>query len=241
MQKIALNVKEELFASLERDYKTFVRLSTKLDNQFTTPSFDNFLLARLSDNATPLTEDAVQHVMLSGQYAWAKRALDKDFPDVVGILINQAAEHGFSFASRQEWTTDDMTKAARAWSTAIVKNAKGDEAQIDVLATQIKNAVESILVIEEKLKTPAWRLSQSLLQQLNDVKIAIEHATGAMAREKLGELRVLLKMGMVYGAVTKKQEQELMESLQSRKPFLFQEEAATGFDRFFIWLRNTLA
>ncbi|HEY4073724.1 MAG TPA: DUF4088 family protein [Herbaspirillum sp.] len=241
MQKITLNVKDDLFASLERDFKTFIRLSVKFDSQFVTPSFDRFLLARLADNATLLTEQAVQHLMLSGQYAWAKRALDKDFPDVVAILMNQAAEYGFNIAVRHDWTTDDLTKAAKAWATAIVKQAKGDEAQIDILATQIKAAAVSIATVEEKLRTPAWRIALSHAQQLHDVKIAMEHARGSVAREKLGELRCLLKLGIAYGSISKKEEQEIMENLRSRKPFLFMEEGSGGLARFFTWLRTVFA
>ena len=241
MQKITLNLKDDLFASLERDFKTFVRLSLKFDSQFVTPSFDHFLLARLSDNATLLTEQAVQHLMMSGQYAWAKRALDKDFPDVVAILMNQAAEYGFNIAVRHDWTTDDLTKAAKAWATAIVKQAKGDEAQIDILATQIKAAAVSVVAVEEKLRTPAWRIALSHSQQLHDVKITMEHATGSIAREKFGELRCLLKLGMAYGSVSKKEEQEIMDNLRSRKPYLFMEEGNGGLARFFTWLRTVFA
>jgi hypothetical protein len=241
MQKISLNVKDDLYASLERDFKTFIRLSLKFDTQFVTPSFDQFLLARLSDSATPLTEQAVQHVMQSGQYAWAKRALDKDFPDVVAILMEQAAEFGFHIAIRQDWTTDDLTKAALAWSTAIVKQAQGDEKQISVLAAQIKAAAVSVSAVEEKMKTPAWRVAQSSVQLLHDVTIAVEHATGSTAREKFGELRCLLKLSMIYGLMTRKEEQEVLDRLRSRKPFLFVEEPDSGFTRFLIWLRSVFA
>src|SRR5450830_1698593 len=229
MQKIVLNVKEDLYASLERDFKTFVRLSTKFDSQFTTPSFENFLLAKMADNAMPLTEQAVQHVMLSGQYAWAKRALDKDFPEVVSILITQAAEHGFNVATRQDWTTEDLATAAKAWATAIVRESKGDEMQIDILAAQIKSSAVSILEVEAKLKTPSWRLSQVLAQKLHDVIIAVEHATGTTAREKFGELRCLLKLSIINGTVSKKTEEEILDGLRDRKPFLFEEEPHSGF------------
>jgi hypothetical protein len=238
MQKIVLNVKEELYASLERDFKTFTRLSLKFDAQFITPSFDKFLLARLADNATPLTEQAVQHLMQSGQYAWAKRALDKDFPDVVAILMDQAAEYGFHIAVRQDWSTDDLAKAARAWSEAIVNQAQGDEKQIDILAVQIKSAAVSISAVEEKMKTPAWRLAQSLALRLHDVKLTVEHATGSAAREKFGELCSLLKLGIIHGSVTRKEEQEILDQLRSRRPFLFVEEPDSGFTRFLIWLRS---
>src|SRR5450830_2054683 len=124
MKKIDINVKDEIFNSLDRDFKSFIRVSLKCDSQFIPPTFESFLLAKLSDNTNFLTEDAVQHLMMSGQYAWAKRALDKEFPDVVAILISQASTYGFNIAVRHDWSNDDLTTAAKAWATAIVAQAK---------------------------------------------------------------------------------------------------------------------
>ena len=87
-------------------------------------------------------------MLQNGQYAWAKRALDKEFPDVVEMLMRQAGEHGFGFAIRSDWTPDDLMKASRAWATAIVTEAKGDPAQIDTLASQIKSAASDIQELE---------------------------------------------------------------------------------------------
>lgn len=210
MKKININLKDEVYESLERDFRNFIRLSLKCDSQFATPSFDNFLLAKISDNTNFLTEDAVQHLMLSGQYAWAKRALDKEFPDVVAILISQASSYGFNISVQHDWTSDDLAEASHAWAAAIVKQAQGDEAQVDILAGQIKSAALNITAVEESLKTPAWRLTQSLAQQLHDAKIAVEHATGRVAHEKLGALQALLKLGISYGSVSEKTEQEIL-------------------------------
>ena len=166
MRKIELNVKDDIFNSLERDFKSFVRISLKCDSQFIPPTFESFLLAKLSDNTNFLTEDAVKHMMVSGQYAWAKRALDKEFPDVVAILIEKASTYGFYIAVNHEWASDDLRAASKAWATSIVKQAQGDEAQIDILATQIKSSAVSILTVEEKMRTPSYRLALALRQEL---------------------------------------------------------------------------
>ncbi len=240
MKKINMNVKDEVYDSLDREFKNFNRLSLKCDSGFVSPSFDNFLLAKLSDNTTFLTEEAVQHLMMSGQYAWAKRALDKDFPDVVAILISQASNYGFHIAVRQDWGSDDLTAASKAWAAAIIKQAKGDESQIDILAAQIKSAAVGITHVEEKLKTPAWRLAASLTQQLHDAKIAVEHARGSVAHEKLGALRSLLKLGIAYGTVKEKDEKEILDRLRVKKPYLFEEEE--GFlARAIAWWRSVFA
>ncbi|WP_250451979.1 DUF4088 family protein [Caballeronia sp. ATUFL_M2_KS44] len=238
MRQITLSLRDETIASLQRDFEAFLRLSLKLDPQFITPSFEDFLRAKLLDNDTPLTEQAVQRMLTHGQYAWAKRALDKEFPDVVEILIRQAAEHGFAFAIRSDWSAEDLLKASRAWATAIVTEAKGDESQVDVLASQIKSAAADIREVEEKMQTPAWRLADSLRQRVYEGKIAVEANVGSAAREKLGELRALLRLAIFYGSVQKQEAQQLLEYLRSLRPELFIDEPYDGFTRFAAWLRS---
>ncbi|MFM0051280.1 DUF4088 family protein [Caballeronia grimmiae] len=238
MPQITLSLRDETIASLQRDFEAFLRLSLKLDPQFVTPSFEDFLRAKLLDNPTPLTEQAVQRMLTHGQYAWAKRALDKEFPDVVEILIRQAAEHGFAFAIRSDWSAEDLLKASREWAAAIVTEAKGDVSQVDVLASQIKSAAADIRTVEEKMQTPAWRLADSLRQRVHDAKVAVETNVGSTAREKLGELRALLRLSIFYGSVQKQEAQQLLEYLRSLRPELFVEEPYDGFTRFAAWLRS---
>lgn len=237
MKQIKLNLKDEVAESLEREFKNFVRLSTKVDSGFVAPSFDSFLLARLSENPNFLTEEAVQHLMLSGQYAWAKRALDRDFPDVVAILISQASNYGFHIAVRHDWNGDDLLAASKAWATAIVKEAKGDETQIDILAAQIKSSAVSIAVVQEKLKTPATRLAHAWVQQMRDTDVALEHAHGLQARERLGSLRTLLKLGVAYGGIKEKDEQDILIKLKQQKPYLFPQPQQGFWGRVADWWR----
>lgn len=237
MGQITLSFKDETLAALRRDFDTFIRLSLKFDPQFVTPSFEDFLRAKLLDNPTPLTEQAVQRMLQNGQYAWAKRALDKEFPDVVDMMMRQAAEHGFGFAVRSDWSADDLLKAARTWATLIVTEAKGDPAQIDSLAGQIKSAATDIQDLEQKMQTPAWRLADSLRQRVYETRIATEHSVGSTAREKLGELRCLLRLGMFHGSISKQEAQQVLEQLRSLKPEIFVEEPYDGFTRFGNWLR----
>ena len=194
MGQITLTLKDETIATLRKDFDAFLRVSLKLDPQFATPSFEDFLRAKLLDNMVPLTEHAVQRMLQGGQYAWAKRTLDKEFPDVVAILMRQAGEFGFGFAARSEWTPEELAKQCRDWAAAIVKEAEGDAVLIDPLAAQIKSAAQDIQALEEVMQTPAWRLVESLRQRVYEAKVACETSVGSTAREKLGELRGLLRL-----------------------------------------------
>jgi hypothetical protein len=238
MGQITLSLRDETISSLHKDFEAFVRVSLKLDPQFATPSFEDFLRAKLLDNMVPLTEHAVQRMLQGGQYAWAKRTLEKEFPDVVAILMRQAEEFGFSFAVRSEWTPEELAKASRDWAGAIVKEAGGDPALIDPLAAQIKSTARDIQSLEEKMQTPAWRLAESLRQRVYEAKIACETSVGSTAREKLGELRGLLKLGLAHGSFQKQEAQQIMEYLRLLKPEIFVEEPYDIFARMATWMRN---
>ncbi|KVE34170.1 DUF4088 domain-containing protein [Burkholderia sp. TSV86] len=238
MGQITLSLKEDTIASLRKDYDAFVRVSLKLDPHFATPSFEDFLRAKLLDSMVPLTEHAVQRLLQGGQYAWAKRTLDKEFPDVVAILIRQAGEFGFGFASRSEWTPDELAQACRNWAAALVSGAQGDAALVDPLAAQIKAAVTDIQILEERMQTPAWRLAESLRQRVYEAKLACEMSIGSAAREKLGELRALLRLGISHGSFQKQEAQQMMEYLRLLKPEIFMEEPHDVFARLAAWLRG---
>ncbi|BFG72827.1 DUF4088 family protein [Paraburkholderia terrae] len=238
MGQITLNIKDETLASLRKDFEAFVRVSVKLDPQFATPSFEDFLRAKLLDNMVPLTEHAVQRMLQGGQYAWAKRTLDKEFPDVVAILMKQANEFGFGFAARTEWTPEELAKQSREWAAAIVKEAEGAPSLVDPLAAQIKSAAQDIQTLEEVMQTPAWRLAESLRQRVYEAKVACETSVGSAAREKLGELRGLLRLGISHGSFQKQEAQQIMEYLRLLKPEIFVEEPYDVFTRLAAWLRN---
>lgn len=238
MGQIILTLKDETIASLRKDFEAFLRVSLKLDPQFATPSFEDFLRAKLLDNMVPLTEHAVQRMLAGGQYAWAKRTLGKEFPDVVAILMRQATEFGFGFAVRSEWTPEELAKQARSWAAAIVEEAQGDALMVDPLATQIKSAAQDIQTLEETMQTPAWRLAESLRQRVYEAKVACEASVGSAAREKLGELRGLLRLGIAHGSFQKQEAQQIMEYLRLLKPEIFVEEPYDIFARLAAWLRN---
>jgi hypothetical protein len=236
MVQITLTVKDETAQALRRDYDTFTRLTHKIDRHFATPSFEDFLRAKLLDNMVPLTEQAVQHLLRNGQYAWAKRTLDKEFPDLIGSLVRQAQEYGFGFAAPSGWTAEERAKRCHEWATAIVNEAKCSANLIDPLAAQIKSAAQDIRQLEESMQTSAWRLAESLRQRVYEAKVACETNVGSAARERLGELRGLLRLGISHGSFQMQEAQQIMEYLRLLKPEIFVEEPYDIFSRLAAWL-----
>ena len=67
MGQITLSLKDETVTTLRKDFDAFLRVSLKLDPQFATPSFEDFLRAKLLDNMVPLTEHAVKRMLQGGE------------------------------------------------------------------------------------------------------------------------------------------------------------------------------
>lgn len=153
------------------------------------------------------------------------------------MLMRQAGEFGFGFASRSEWTPEELHKACRDWAAAIVADTECDPALVESLTGQIKSAARDIQTLEEQMQTPAWRLADSLRQRIYEVKLACENSVGSTARERLGELRGLLRLGLQYGSFQKQEVQQIIEYLRLLRPEIFVEEPYDIFSRMAAWLR----
>lgn len=239
MSRISLTLSDTALADLQKDFDAFVRISAAVDRHFTPPLFDDFLRARLLDSTVPLTEAAVAQLLAGGHYAWAKRTFDKQFPDVVSIILNQARQHGFYFVSRPEWTREDMSRQASRWAEGIVREAKGEERIVESLAGQIVTSAQDLRTLEATLQTPAWRASSVLRERVFDAKRGVETARTLQAREKLGELRALLDLAVIYGSVGQQEADQILEYLRVLRPEIFNDDP-TVFERLAAWLRRLL-
>jgi hypothetical protein len=70
-----------------------------------------------------------------------------------------------------------------------------------------------------------------------EAKVACETSVGSTAREELGELRGLLRLGISHGSFQKQEAQQIMEYLRLLKPEIFVEEPYDIFSRLAAWLR----
>ncbi|GAB3628034.1 hypothetical protein PTE30175_02589 [Pandoraea terrae] len=239
MSRISLTLSDSALSDLRKDFDAFVRISAAVDRHFTPPPFDDFLRARLLDSTVPLTEAAVAQLLAGGHYAWAKRTFDKQFPDVVSIILNQARQHGFYFVSRPEWSREDLARQATRWAEGIVREAKGEERTVESLAGQIVTSSQDLRALEAALQTPAWRAASLLRERVFEAKRGVETARAFAAREKLGELKALLDLGVIYGSVGAQEGQQMLDYLRVLRPELFNDDAGI-LERIAGWLRHLL-
>jgi hypothetical protein len=159
--------------------------------QFIPPAFDDFLRARLMQQDGPLTERAVMRLLASGEYGWAKKVFDKQLPNALAALMRDAQRFGFGLAVQPDWTPQQRVEHARQWATQILSEAGADAAFTEALAAQISASAVDIRTLEERMKTPAWRIADGLRQRAYDVMYGLQtEQSEALGRSKVGELRV---------------------------------------------------
>lgn len=118
--------------------------------------FEDFLCVKLFDNMVLLIEYVVQWMLQGGQYVWVKCMFDKEFLDVVVILMWQVGEFGFGFVLCFEWMFDEFVKVCCDWVKVIVVEVQGDVLLIDLFVLQIKGVVQDIQMFEELMQMLVW-------------------------------------------------------------------------------------
>ncbi|KWR88959.1 DUF4088 family protein [Cupriavidus sp. IDO] len=229
-------------ARLRKEFQQFVSVSTGLDSEFLPPEFDDFLRARLLQHDAPLTERAVTRLLAGGEYGWARRVFDKQLPNALAALMRDAQRFGFGLAVQPEWTPQQRLAHAREWATQVLTECGADSAFTDALAAQVAASAEDIRVLEERMRTPAWRLAESLRQRAYDLMYALQtEESEAAGRSRVGELRAMLGLALEYGSVQPGEASRVMEQVERARPQLFREAPDDIFARIAGWLRGFFA
>ncbi|ALL68935.1 Protein of unknown function (DUF4088) [Paraburkholderia caribensis MBA4] len=201
MHMITLEIKDEIIDKLKKDFDSHLRISRELDPLFSSVRFEDYLGARLRDASTPMTERQVEQILKNSEYAWAKKSAQKDGPNVIGDLIKQAGNFGFGFALRSEWTSEERAVQCRKWASAIIEEANGDPSLVESLVRQLNASVHDIQTLEALFETPAWRLLQALRVFVIEAQQRCRSTDTALARSEVGELRALLRLAVIHGAM----------------------------------------
>ena len=239
---ISLSLSAEASARLRADFDAFVKVSTGLDAQFIPPAFDDFLRARLMQQDGPLTERAVMRLLASGEYGWAKKVFDKQLPNALAALMRDAQRFGFALAVQPDWSAQQRVEHAREWAANILSEAGADAAFTEALAVQISASAVDVRTIEERMRTPAWHIADSLRQRAYDVMYALQtEQNEALGRSKVGELRALLGLALEYRSVSAEEAARMLEQVERARPHLFRDAPDDVFARLAAWLRRVFS
>jgi hypothetical protein len=236
---ITLALSPDDVARLRREFVDFVALSTNFDKDFLPPEFNDFLRARLLQHDGPLTERAVMRLLASGEYGWARKVFDKQLPNALSSLMRDARRFGFGLAVQSDWTPHQRFEHAREWAAQVLAECGADAAFTEALASQVAASAEDVRVLEERMRTPAWVLAESLRQRAYDLMYALQtEENETLGRSRVGELRATLTLALQYGSVQVEEANRVLEQAARARPHLFQEAPDDVFARLAAWLRR---
>jgi hypothetical protein len=238
MPQLIFTLTDEQLKRLKEESETFGHIAMRRDPSFTLPTFDSFVRAKLLDNPAILTEDAVAALLSSGEYGWAIRSFEKSVPDLFKVFIEEAAQFGYSIIRSSRWSRADTTLYAQQWAAHVVAKAGGSPEVVAQLAAQIVENTEDFAAREEAEQTPAWHVVNRLHEMLHLTRRALDTASGAKARDRLGQLRALMRLAIVYGSLNRAEERTVIESLRIARPELFVDEPTDIFARIAAVLRK---
>jgi hypothetical protein len=238
MGELTLTLTDAQIKRLQDDSEAFARIAMKRDPRFALPTFETFVRSRLLDNATILTEDAVSALLVAGEYGWATRSFEKGVPDLFKVFIEEGAQFGFTLVRATEWSQADTAVHAQEWATHVVAKAGGKSDLAAPLAAQIVANSQDFKTLEQKEQTPAWHVSTRLHEMLHATRRALDTTTGSDARDKLGQLRALMRLAIVYGSLTREEERGVIDSLHFSRPELFVDEPDDLFAHIAAMLRR---
>ena len=215
MGQITLTFKDETIASLRKRLRYVPASVAQVRSAVRHAVVRGFPARKTSRQSIAAHRTSRQRMLQNGQYAWAKRALDKEFPDVIEILMRQAAEHGFGFAVRSEWTPDDSPSVAGVGDGHRDRSERRSGA--DRHARRADQGGRRRYSGTRAKDADAGMASRrfNCVHAWYETKIATEHSTGSTAREKLGELRCLLRLGIFHGSIAKQEASKCSNKLRS--------------------------
>jgi hypothetical protein len=238
MSQITITLSDEQLKRVQDEFGLFSRLVMKTDPGFRPPSFDAFINAKILDNLAPLTEAAVADLLAKGEYGWAQRSFEKGVPDLFQVMIEDAAQFGFFIVGAARWTPEDLSKNAQAWVKHVVEKGGGKPEMITPLTLQIVETAHKFVDLEKDQQSPAWLVANRVHELLQSTRRALDTARGSDARDRLGQLRVLMRLATVYGSLSRDDEKGVLDSLRLLRPELFSDEPDDIFSHLAAFLRR---
>ena len=238
MSQITITLSDEQLKRVQDEFNLFSRLVMTTDPNFSPPSFEAFINAKILDNLVPLTEAAVADLLAKGEYGWAQRSFEKGVPDLFQVMIQDAAEFGFSIVGATGWSEVDLAQHAQSWVKQVVEKGGGKPEMITPLTVQVIETSQKFVDLEKAQQSPAWKVANHVHELLQVTRRALDTARGSDARDRLGQLRVLMRLATVYGSLSHADETGVLESLRLLRPELFVDEPDDVFSHFAAFLRR---
>lgn len=190
MPELSITLQPEQEAALRRDYDRFCELLTNTVATAPAPSFEQFVVAKLTGNTGEVADEMVRSIITSGAYRYLDQWLKGRFSSFVMTLLRMLRPAGYGFVRARETSDEALAKGA-AWLLDCLESEFGapipPEAREEILRDMPRSAflVETLFpsesigrlfdVAEQYLRECYTQYSQTLDERsLNKAELLIE-------------------------------------------------------------------
>ena len=114
MAEITLSISQEQEVALRRDYDRFCELLTNAVAAAPSPTFEQYLVAKLTGNTGEMADEMVRSIITSGAYLYLDRWFKGRFSSFVMTLLRLLRPAGYGFVRGRDTSEESLAKGA-AW------------------------------------------------------------------------------------------------------------------------------
>lgn len=112
MAEITLSISQEQEAALRRDYDRFCELLTSAVTAATAPTFEQYVVAKLTSNTGDIADEMVRSIITSGAYLYLDRWFKGRFTSFVMTLLRLLRPAGYGFVRGRDTSEESLAKGA---------------------------------------------------------------------------------------------------------------------------------
>ena len=114
MPELSITLQPDQEVALRSEYGRFCVLLTNAVSSAPAPSFEQYLVAKLTGNTTEVADEMVRSIITSGAYNYLDRWLKGRFSSFVMTLLRKLRPAGYGFVRGKETSDEALAKGA-AW------------------------------------------------------------------------------------------------------------------------------
>ncbi len=114
MAELNITLQPEQDAAIRRDYDRFCGLMNNAVPSAPAPSFEQFVVAKLTGNTEEVADQMVRSIITSGAYRYLDQWFKGRFSSFVTTLLRLLRPAGFGFVRGRDTSDEALTKGA-AW------------------------------------------------------------------------------------------------------------------------------
>jgi len=147
MAELTITLQPEQEAAIRRDYDRFCGLMNNAVPSAPAPSFEQFVVAKLTGNTEEVADQMVRSIITSGAYRYLDQWFKGRFSSFVTTLLRLLRPAGFGFVRGRDTSDEALTKGA-AWLLDALESELGTPIPPEARENLLQDMPRSALYVD---------------------------------------------------------------------------------------------